>query len=418
MNKRFLCLLLAGILALGSGLNALATSISSAQKKQSETQSKLNEVNKSITAIENKRKEVQSQISSLNEDLVETILTLEVLEADLEEKEKEIQDAQAEYDKYKALEDKQYEAMKLRIQYMYEQGEADYIALLLEAESISDLINRADFAQEIADYDDAKVREYQETKDLAAEARAVLEEEQAELEEVQEAQQAYKSQLDSQIATAKSQVKNFDTELANAQAKAKEYQKTIKEQTAIIQKLQEEEEKRLAEEAAKAKETSGGGTGSSESAEIPESSETSGSSGSSESQGSSGSSESSSSSGSSESGGGSGLGGSIASYALNFVGNPYVSGGTSLTNGADCSGFTWAVHQHFGISIPRVSTAQASSGKSVSISSVQPGDILYYGNHVGIYIGGGKIVHASTPSSGIKISSYTYRTPICARRYW
>ncbi len=404
MNKRILCLLLAGILVIGSALNVLATSVSSVQKKQNETKNKLNEVNKSITAIENKRKEVQSQISSLNEDLVETILTLELLDADLEQKQKEIDEAQAEYEKYKALEEKQYEAMKMRIQYMYEQGETDYVEMLFKAESISKLLNRPDFSEEISDYDDKKRTEYQETKDMVAETKAVLEEEQEELEEVQEAQKLYKAELDSQISAAKNKIKNFESELANAQAKAKEYQKTIKEQTAVIQKLQEEEAKRLAE---------------SESAGQTESGENTGSTGGSEGTGSTGN-KGGGLKPSEElpSGGGSGLGASIAGYATQFVGNPYVSGGTSLTNGADCSGFTWAVHQHFGISIPRVSTAQAGGGKSVSLGSIQPGDILYYGHHVGIYIGGGKIVHASTERTGIKISSYTYRTPICARRYW
>ena len=77
-----------------------------------------------------------------------------------------------------------------------------------------------------------------------------------------------------------------------------------------------------------------------------------------------------------------------------------------------------SVHKHFGISIPRNSTAQSRGGKSVSISAVQPGDIIYYGDHVGIYIGGGQIVHASTAKTGIKISHYMYRTPIRVSRYW
>lgn len=417
MNKRILCFLMAGMLVLGSGLNVIATSISSVQKNQSETKNRLNEINKSITTIENKRKEVQSQISSLNADLVDTILTLEVLEGDLVEKQKEIDAAQAEYEKYLALEEEQYEAMKLRIQYMYESDDMDYFSMLLEAESISDLLNRADFVQGVSDYDQQKLTEYQETKDMVAETKAVLEEERAELEEVQEAEQEYKAELDRKISSAKSKVKNFDTELASAQAKAKEYQKTIQEQTAIIQKLQAEEAKRLEEEKKK-NESSQSDSSSQESTDSPgNSGEDTGSgndSGSDSSSGSTGSSDSSDSGSS----GSSGLGSSIASYALQFVGNPYVSGGTSLTHGADCSGFTWAVHRHFGISIPRVSSAQANGGKSVSLGSIQPGDILYYGGHVGIYIGGGKIVHASTPSTGIKISSYTYRPPICARRYW
>ncbi|MCC8067340.1 MAG: C40 family peptidase [Clostridiales bacterium] len=114
---------------------------------------------------------------------------------------------------------------------------------------------------------------------------------------------------------------------------------------------------------------------------------------------------------------------SIANYAVQFVGNPYVYGGTSLTNGADCSGFTQSVFANFGISIPRTAAAQASSGTSVSLSDIQAGDLLFYSDgsgisHVALYIGGGQVVHASTSSTGIIISSYNYRTPVCARRYW
>ena len=402
MNKRILCVILAGLLMAGSCINGFAASISSVQQQKTETQKKLNEMNKSITAIENKRKEVQSQISALNEDLVETMLTLEVIKADLERKEQEIDAAQAEFERYQQLEAEQYAAMKLRIQYMYEQGGDDYVSMLFGAKSLSELVNRADFAKEVSDYDEEKRAEYEETKVMVAETKRILEEEQAELEEVKEAQEAYETELNRKIANAKSKVKNFETELANAQAKAKEYQQTIQKQTAMIAKLQEEEKKRKEEERKKAEAAANaGGNGQS-------------SGGSSQSSGGG----SQSSGGSVQSSGGSGLGASIANYALKFVGNPYVYGGTSLTNGADCSGFTWAVHQHFGISIPRRSTDQSYGGKRVSLSDLQAGDIIYYGDHVGIYIGGGQIVHASTKSTGIKISHYAYRTPLRASRYW
>lgn len=115
-------------------------------------------------------------------------------------------------------------------------------------------------------------------------------------------------------------------------------------------------------------------------------------------------------------------GSAIASFAQKFVGNPYVYGGTSLTNGTDCSGFTQSVFRNFGISIPRTSSAQSGSGQSVSVSSVQPGDLIFYAsngsiNHVAMYIGGGQVVHASNPSTGIRISNMYYRRPSCARRY-
>lgn len=110
----------------------------------------------------------------------------------------------------------------------------------------------------------------------------------------------------------------------------------------------------------------------------------------------------------------------IVDFAVQFVGNPYVYGGTSLTNGTDCSGFTQSVYRNFGISISRTSREQATNGTSVSLSNVQPGDLIFYKNgssigHVALYIGGGQVVHASSPKSGIKISNMYYRTPYCAR---
>ncbi len=107
----------------------------------------------------------------------------------------------------------------------------------------------------------------------------------------------------------------------------------------------------------------------------------------------------------------------VVAYAKRFLGNPYVYGGSSLTNGTDCSGFTMSVYAHFGYSLNRSSAAQRSNGVSVPLNAVQPGDLICYNGHVALYIGGGQIIHASTPSTGIIISSMYYgSTPICARR--
>jgi cell wall-associated NlpC family hydrolase len=115
------------------------------------------------------------------------------------------------------------------------------------------------------------------------------------------------------------------------------------------------------------------------------------------------------------------LGQEIANFALQYVGYPYVYGGNSLTNGVDCSGFAQQVYLHFGYSIPRRASIQATVGTSVSISNLQPGDLVFYGDstgvgHVTIYIGNGQVVHASTPTKGIIISDMNYRTPMCAKR--
>lgn len=113
----------------------------------------------------------------------------------------------------------------------------------------------------------------------------------------------------------------------------------------------------------------------------------------------------------------------LVAYSKQFLGNPYVYGGTSLTNGADCSGFTQAIYAHFGLSIPRNSTSQAAGGTVISWTNAQAGDLLFYGsggssiNHVAMYIGGGQVIHASSSTTGIIISPANYRTPLKAVSY-
>lgn len=112
----------------------------------------------------------------------------------------------------------------------------------------------------------------------------------------------------------------------------------------------------------------------------------------------------------------------LVQYAKQFVGNPYVWGGVSLTNGADCSGFTLSIYKKYGVSLPHHAASQAQMGTKVSMGEIQPGDLVFYAkngkiNHVAIYIGNGQVIHASSPKTGIKISSVNYRTPECARRF-
>ncbi len=113
----------------------------------------------------------------------------------------------------------------------------------------------------------------------------------------------------------------------------------------------------------------------------------------------------------------------IVECAQQYLGNPYVYGGTSLTNGTDCSGFTQQIFKKFGISLPRTSGDQSRGGVSVSENSMKPGDLIFYSNgnrisHVAIYYGGGQIIHASNHRDGIKISKYNYQRPACIKRYW
>lgn len=385
------------------------------KKQQKETQRQLDEINNQMKTIESQQKAVLAEIDSLGSELMELVMNLEILAGDLELKQEELEQAKADYEAAKKREEEQYEAMKLRIQYIYEEGEADYLTMFLEASSFADFLNRQEYANEIHKQDREMLTAYQETRAQVAELRDQLEQEKLELETLQAEYEEEKAAVESTLAQKKAQEADYENQLASAQAKAKEYKNKIKEQTAQLKKLEAERRRREAEAAAAAaaanNNNSGGSTGTITGGAV--------SNGNGGSDGSSGSSGNSGSSGGGTSvGGGSSTGSAITNFALKYVGRPYVSGGTSLTNGADCSGFTQSVFRNFGINIPRTSDAQGRAGREVSYSEAQPGDIIYYGGHVGIYLGGGRIVHASTPATGIKTENALYRSIRSVRRYY
>ena len=382
-----------------------ASTISELEKQQKEHQSKLNEVNSQITEMENEQEILEEEISDLDSEIVNMFTSIELLEEEISEKEDsisivqvEIEVAEADYEKAKAEEEKQYEEMKVRVRYMYEQGDALYMQLFLEAGGFSDMLNKADYIEKLYEYDRKKLEEYEATKIAVAKLQASLEEdkrtleaEKAELESTKAELEDQKAYMDTLLAKKKQEASDYDTQIAQAKKQAQSYKNKIKEDQKKIKALQEEERKK-AEEALKARQdagSSGGGSGgdSGGGSYTPPASS-----------------------------GGSATGQQIASYACQFVGNPYVSGGTSLTNGADCSGFTYRVYADFGYSIPRTSYAQCSAGRAVDYANAQPGDIICYSGHVALYIGNGKIVHASTQKTGIKISNAQYREILAVRR--
>ena len=387
--KRTCCAALAALMML-SGITVYATKASEIQSQKTQNEKALKDVQSKISSLESQRSSLSSEVNSLNDSLTDTLLNIEVLESDLADKEVEIEQAQEDYEAAKATEDKQYASMKTRIQYLYESGETSYVELLLTSEDVGDLINKVDYAEELQESDRRLLEQYKAAKEAVVELQQQLEEEKSELQEMEAQLEEEKSDLESVIAQKKSEIADFDSQLSSAKAKASEYQKKIKEQNAQIKKLQEEE-------AAAAKAAASSSAKSS----------------------SSSSSSSSKSSGTTATvSGGSGTGAAIASYGLQFVGYPYVSGGNSLTNGTDCSGFVNLIHAHFGISTPRQSGAIAGAGRAVSDADKLPGDVVCYYGHVGIYIGNNQIVHASTAKTGIKVSNMYYRSISCIRRYW
>lgn len=261
------------------------------------------------------------------------------------------------------------------------------MTLLLGASSIGDVMNRAEYIEQMYEYDQNLLNEYIEAKEAVEETKLKLEEEQSELETAMYELELEKAALDELIAEKKEQQKDFETQLAKAKQEAAAYKAKIKQQNSQIKKLEEEEARKAAAAAAAAAAAKNNNkTGNVDSASIISGAK------------------------------GSASGKEIANYACKFVGNPYVSGGTSLTNGADCSGFTYAVYKAFGYSIPRTSTAQRSAGRGVTYADAQPGDIICYAGHVAIYLGGGRIVHASTPATGIKYGTATYKEILAVRR--
>lgn len=378
--KRCISLLIMGMVFISVLVPVSASSIGALQNEIEENQQNLNEVNENIAAMEDEQDILEEEISDLDAELVNTLTSIGILEDNIAAKEEEIAVTQEEYEAAKATEEAQYEAMKVRIQYMYENGDTNYLAILLEAKSMSDLLNKAEYVEQIYAYDRQKLEEYQEITLQVEALRVALEDEHTALEAEKAEMDDQKVYLNTLLDQKKAQSADYEVQLAKARQEAAAYKAKIKEDEKKIAKLKEEERKKLAAQNA-SKTTSNTNTAT----VITNAS-------------------------------GSELGKQIANYACQYVGNPYVSGGTSLTNGADCSGFTYRVFADFGYSLPRTSYSQRSSGTGVDYANAQPGDIICYEGHVGIYIGGGQIVHASTPSSGIKISSATYRPIVGVRR--
>ena len=400
--KRRLYVILSFILCLSVVDPISATTISELRQEVKKNQSQLKNAQQKADEAQEAQEGVEEEMEEIDAELVNLITDINLCEEAINDKEEEIYRTQLDYDAAVAEKDEQYASMKIRIQFMYEKGDSSYLHMFFGAGNMGDMVNKAKYVEELYDYDRKLLTEYEDTVKRVQELWDTLEEDKSELEtsktELQEGQ-AYMEEL---LAQKKEEYENYSVMLTKAKQEAATYTARIKQETAQIRKLEEEERKRREEEERKRKEEeerrrkeqeallADGDAGSEETPKKQETAEPTSSGG--------------------------GKGQDIANYACKFIGNPYVAGGTSLTNGADCSGFVMSVYKNFGINLPRSSYSQSTVGKGVSYSDARPGDVIYYGGHVGIYIGNGQIVHASTERTGIKITSATYRNIVTVRR--
>lgn len=397
--KRHLYFILAIILSFSVVEPISATTISELQEDVKKNREQLKNAEKQVSEAQEAQEGVGEEIDELDAELVSLITDINLIEDAISQKEEEIAATQVDYDAAVAEKDEQYAAMKIRIQFMYEKGDSSYLNMFFGSANMGDMVNKAKYVEDIYNYDRKLLAEYEATVQRVQELWDTLEEDKSELETSRTELKEGQTYMEELLAKKKTEYENYSVMLTKAKQEAATYTARIKQETAQIRKLEEEERKRREEEERKRKEE--------EERRKKEQEEQEG--------GSESSGDSKQETPKPVSSGG-GKGQDIANYACKFVGNPYVAGGTSLTNGADCSGFVMSVYKNFGISLPRSSYSQSTVGRGVSYSEAKPGDIIYYGGHVGIYIGNGQIVHASTQRTGIKITSATYRNIITVRR--
>ena len=328
----------------------------------------------SVDDLQKSKASAQSEVNSLQSQLQSIVSKITQLEADLTTKGEEIIQAQADLEQAQEDEKTQYAAMKLRIKYMYEAGDATALESLVSSEDFQDLLSKAEYVQSVHGYDRDKLEEYVATKQKIADLKEQLETEQSQLESMQTEYETEESNLTTLIDSKQAEVADLDSQIQEAAEKA------AKEEEERQKKAEEERQKQL-QAASQNSTTTNGNSGSSNSSNSSNSNK--------------GNSSSSSSSSS-----GSYVSGSTVSRAYSALGKPYVWGAAG-PNSFDCSGLV-----SFCLTGRYSHTYSSSDFVGLTkVSNPQPGDICVRVGHVGVYIGGGQMIHAPHTGDVVKISA-------------
>ena len=398
------------------------------KQQNQKDQDRLEDIDDQVNKLEGEQEGIDAEIETLSNEIAQIMASISLLEEEIEAKKAQIEQAKIDLEEAQKVERKQYEAMKIRVKAMYESGETSVLDIIFSASSMQDMLNKADYVEKMHEYDKKVFVNYQIARQNVEDLKETLEIEECELEAVQEGVEEERASVEEARSELEAISADYAVQISKAKQQAEIYKTQIKQRNAQIKKI-EEEERRKAEEERKRKEEEERRRKEEEERRRKEEEAKKNNNNNNANTAQNNNNEDRDSAPANEnaskvtagkdtvaSSSGSAKGKEVANYACGFVGNPYVAGGTSLTKGADCSGFTQSVYKAFGYSLPRNSTSQRSVGKEVSYAEAEPGDIICYPGHVAIYIGNGKIVHASSAKTGIKISNALYRDILCVRR--
>jgi len=422
-QRKAILILAVLVLAVQAPLPGRASPVTRAEQERRRAEEEKSRAESEAQQLEQKLGQSRQKEQALEEELVRLLALKDILESDMEELKTQIQRADRDYRQAEEKRQRQYDILKKRIQFLYEEGDITYLDILLKAKNIGDVVSQTEYFRQLYEYDQEIIQRYEKLKQEAAGKKELLEEKQSQLEVMEEENESQQKELEGFIAARQKESSGFALELEAAQARAAQAAGEVirkTEEIRILRARQEEERIRQEKERIRQEQESAGQESGAAGREPGGAGREPGGAG--QESGSAGTAQDSAGTAggrSVKSIGGTEFGRNVADYALQFVGNPYVYGGTSLTGGTDCSGYTQSVYRHFGVSIPRTSGEQAGFGREIPYEDMEPGDLVCYSGHVAMYIGGGRIVHASSRKEGIKVSNDpAYRTIVSIRRPW